>query len=249
LDAAIADCDRAIALDPKNISACITCGSTKGIKGDVVGAIADYNLAIALDPKDARGYRGRASIKRLKGDFDGALADCDKTLELNPKDLDVYYNRALIRYDKHDWSNAVSDLRKAPAIKFTNSKSDALQDYSRIFMWMARARLGERNAATDALKEYLLTRSVGKPGDWPSTIVRFLTGDVSEADFLKVADNGDEKQIIGQRAEAYFYAGTVRLLDNDKSTAAGLFKKCLETGARNLGVYPTAAAELEALKK
>ena len=249
LDSAIIDCDHAMELDPKNINACITCGSTKGIKGDLDGAIADYDRVIALNPKDARGYSGRGAVKRAKGDLDGALADCDKAIELNPRKLGDYYNRAVIRYDKRDWSNAVADFRKASTMKLTDSKSDDWQDDLHIRIWLARARLGERNAAMDEMKQYLSTRTVGKPGDSPSTIVRFLIGDVSEDAFLKAANSGDEKQTQNQRSVAFFYAGTLRLLDSDKSTAADYFKKCLETGVKNLGVHVTAAAELEALRQ
>ena len=82
-----------------------------------------------------------------------------------------------------------------------------------------------------------------------STIIRLLTGDLSENDFLKAAGIGDEKQARNQKCEAYFYAGTVRLLDGDKSTATDYFKKCLETGVKDYYEYQSAAAELALLQK
>jgi len=248
LNGAIVDCDRAIELDPKNINACITCGSTKGINGDLDGAIVDYNRVIALDPKDARGYNGRGNVERLKGDLDNALVDYNTAIELNPKNLGIYHNRGLVHYEKRDWNSALTDFRKASTMKLTDSKSTAGQDYLHICIWLARARLGERDAATSELKEYLLTRTIGKPGDWPSTIARFLTGDISESDFLKAADSGDEKHLRDQKCEAYFYVGTVKLIDGDKSAATDYFTKCLETGSKKNYEYQSAAVELEALK-
>ena len=50
---AIADCDEAIRLDPKNSNAFVTRGNAKGMLKDYTGAIADYDEAIRLDPKNA----------------------------------------------------------------------------------------------------------------------------------------------------------------------------------------------------
>lgn len=249
LDGSLADYDKALELNPRNVRAFSGRAFTKRTQGDLDGAISDYNQAIELDPKDAGSYDGRSFVKRVKGDLDGAISDYDRAIELNPKDAHAYYGRGVAHYDKRNWSAALSDFRNASALKPTAPKSQTVPDYSRFGIWMTRSNLGERNAATDELKEYLLTRTIGKPGDWPSTIARFLTGEVSESDFLKAADSDDVKQMRNQKCEAYFYAGNLRLLDGDKSTAADYFKKCLETGAKDYYEYQSATAELEALKQ
>ena len=212
LDDALADYDRAIELDPNDARVYNLRGFTKRTMGDLDGALADYNRAIKTDPKFAIAYAGRGFVKRMKGNLDGATADYDRALELDPKDVDAYYGRGVARYDKRDWSNALLEFRKASTLKPTVSKLETLQDYSHIRIWMARAKLGERVAATNELKQYLLTRTIGKPGDWLSTIIRLLTGDLSENDFLKAAGIGDEKQARNQKCEAYFYAGTILTL-------------------------------------
>src|SRR6516164_5453076 len=56
LDGAIADCNRAIELDPKDPMARKYRGVAKKEKGDLDGAIADYNRAIELGPKFAAAY-------------------------------------------------------------------------------------------------------------------------------------------------------------------------------------------------
>ena len=248
LDGALADSDKAIKLDPRYTRAYENRAFTKRLKGDLDGAIADYNRAIDTDPKDANASSGRGFVKRMKGDLYGALADYDRAIELDSKNTDAYYGRGVASYDKRYWSNALSDFRKASALRPTVSKSDTLQDYSHIRIWMTRAKLGERDAATRELKQYLLTRTNGKPGDWPSTVARALTGDVSEGEFLKAADSGDEKQTRNQRCEAYYYAGTLRLIDGDRSAAADNFTKCLATGANVNYEFQSAAAELQFLK-
>jgi tetratricopeptide (TPR) repeat protein len=52
-DKAIADCDKAIELKPKNAAAYDNRGNVYQAKGDHDRAISDYDKAIELDPKDA----------------------------------------------------------------------------------------------------------------------------------------------------------------------------------------------------
>ena len=59
----------------------------------------------------------------------------------------------------------------------------------------------------------------------------------------------DDKTTDAERhCEAYFYAGTKRLIDGDKKTAQDYFEKCVATGLKNFSEYDCAAAELKALK-
>ena len=79
---AIADCNEAIELDPKNATAYNNRGYAKGKLVDYQGAIADYNKAIELEPKDAAAYNNRGRAKRELGDYQGACLDWGKAGEL-----------------------------------------------------------------------------------------------------------------------------------------------------------------------
>jgi lipoprotein NlpI len=59
LDAAIADYDKAISLDPNWARIYNNRGFAKVRKGDFDAAIADLDKAIALDPTDAYAYNNR----------------------------------------------------------------------------------------------------------------------------------------------------------------------------------------------
>src|SRR5437016_5567595 len=76
-DGAIADYDKAIALDRNYVVAYINRGNARDDKGDHDGAIADYDKAIALNPNEATAYYNRGIARRAKGDLDGAIADYD----------------------------------------------------------------------------------------------------------------------------------------------------------------------------
>ena len=91
-DDAIADYDRAIALDPKDATAYTNRGVAYGRKGRVNRAIADYDKAIALDANVALAYTNRGVAYGRKGWVDRAIADFSKALEINPSDQDAKNN-------------------------------------------------------------------------------------------------------------------------------------------------------------
>ena len=107
--------------------------------------------------------------------------------------------------------------------------------------------LGEQDAAAKELRTYLNHRTTGKPDDWPSNIGRFLGGQLAESDFLKAAENADGKKQGEQQCEAYFYAGSERLIAGDKTAAADYFKKCVATNKATFFEYHSAVAELKFL--
>ena len=59
VDRAIADFDKAIALNPDYAAAYYNRGTAYGMKGDYDRAIADFGRAIKLNPKDADAYNNR----------------------------------------------------------------------------------------------------------------------------------------------------------------------------------------------
>ena|GEM_PF-7092129 len=74
-DQAIADCTRAIELDPKDAWAYAHRGAAHRQKEDYDQAIADFSRAIELDPKDPTSYEWRAEAYEARGDADKAVQD------------------------------------------------------------------------------------------------------------------------------------------------------------------------------
>jgi len=82
LDGAIADCDRALQLNP-NFAAAYNCrGTAKDIKGDIDGAITDLNQAIQVNPKDADAYHELVAVYGTRGEMDKAEIMADKAVAL-----------------------------------------------------------------------------------------------------------------------------------------------------------------------
>lgn len=80
--AAIADYDEAIRLNPELAEAFNNRGNAKDELGDHAGAIADYDEAIRLKPDYAGAFHNRGISKFNMKDNPGAIADFDEALRL-----------------------------------------------------------------------------------------------------------------------------------------------------------------------
>src|SRR6266404_5146920 len=113
MNGAIADCTRAIELDPKSEPAVYRRGAFKLQKGDYDGAITDLSRAIELSPNTADYYSDRGRAKLRKRDNDGAVADFTRAIELDAKNAIAYRNRALAKNIKDDADGALADYNRA----------------------------------------------------------------------------------------------------------------------------------------
>ena len=111
-DKALADCSRAIELDPRSTLAYAMRGLMLLQKGNFEGAIADTGKALELDPRNPVLYRQRGMAKFQKGDFDGAIADYDKAVEIEPS-YESYRQRALPHFAKGNYDKVIDDLSMA----------------------------------------------------------------------------------------------------------------------------------------
>ena len=94
LPQALADFDRAIALQSNQSVFHHARGRARQKLGDFHGALADFNLTIEHKPR-AVVYDDRAEVHRCLGDRAAALKDCDRAISLKPKFIEAYFRRAL----------------------------------------------------------------------------------------------------------------------------------------------------------
>jgi lipoprotein NlpI len=144
-------------------------------------------------------------------------------------------------YDSGEYRNAAAELKRI-------CEQDTEDDYSHFYLWLARARLSQQDEATAELRQYLKKRSNGTTNDWASEIGLFLTEQLPESDFIEAADRTDQAKVKGQQCEAFFYAGSKRLLMGDREMAAQYFEKCKATGQTAFTEYQSALAELERVR-
>jgi tetratricopeptide (TPR) repeat protein len=245
LSGALIDYSKAIELKPDFAEAHCVRGVVEQTKGDLKGALADYNKAIELKPDLVEAYNNRGYAKQIKGDLDGAEADYDKVIELNPKlnpGIVIGYRMlGYLHYDRQEFTNALNNFRKVCQL-------DSSDDYARFRIFLIRSLFGETQSATNELQTYLNSRDGRKINDWQSKIGRFLAGQISESELFEAAQSINQQTYVKQHCEAYFYTGTKQLIKGNKIIAAEYFKKCIETGAKDLSEYQSAASELKFLK-
>jgi lipoprotein NlpI len=157
-----------------------------------------------------------------------------------PSDPRPYYNRGLMEADQHDFVAARRDFTRAVALPPIN-------DYAYVRLWLVRARLGDRPAATTDLAAVIPVRTAAHADEWTLTVARFLVGQITETDLFAKTTAADATATKGRECEAHFYSGWIRLIEGDRAKAKEAFEKCLATGMDTYYEFTSAKAELRAM--
>jgi tetratricopeptide (TPR) repeat protein/curved DNA-binding protein CbpA len=112
-DAAIADCDEAIRLEPGKAQAYGQRGRAWAGKGDAERARADYESAIRIDPRNSDLLCQQGRLWRQLGDLDGALAAFDQAIRLGFSDAGAYNERGQVWLQKGRYERAIADFNQA----------------------------------------------------------------------------------------------------------------------------------------
>ena len=113
LEAAIADCSKAIELDDTATLAytnrCVAHYQTQ----KYAEAIADCSRTIELNPESAKAYSNRGLSYSAQEDHERAIADYTKALELDPDNAVAYSNRGSAYNDLGEYRKAIEDHTQA----------------------------------------------------------------------------------------------------------------------------------------
>jgi protein O-mannosyl-transferase len=177
-------------------------------------ALAELSRAIELNPNFAAAYRSRGLLKMHHDDPGGALADLNRAIQLDPHNALAYACRGYANYLVGDLQDALSDFRTG-----VNMPLPEADDYPHFFIWLVQMETAQQQTiANEELSNYLHRGSEKRDG-WSYQVGRFLTGGLSEAEFLKAANDVNEKKNKTQHCEAYFYIGMKQVLLNDTASA------------------------------
>jgi tetratricopeptide (TPR) repeat protein len=172
---AIADYDRAIALDPTNARAFNNRGLAHAALGLADQALADYAQAVRLDPTYVRAYRNRLNLLEQRGDLKGMAANYLRLAEVDqPNRADHLYHAGVALRGLGDRAGArkqfdaalaadpqhVDALYERALLRFAQGdRTGAIADFDAALRLspraanayyargLARAALGDNNAA------------------------------------------------------------------------------------------------------
>jgi tetratricopeptide (TPR) repeat protein len=119
---AVAEMDKAIAIDPRRASLYSYRGVLYSQQNLHEQAIADFSKAISLRREVSLYWRQRAIEYTHKGDDDGAHRDYAKAIEINPKDPENYRDRAVLYESEKRYPEALRDIGQAIRLSPGNLK-------------------------------------------------------------------------------------------------------------------------------
>jgi len=116
LDGALAEGNRALALNPSDSRTYTFLARVKNARGDAAGALADCDQALAIEPNNFMAYSIRSMIKIDKADWAGVIEDSTKALAIMPQDVFSYLNRGKAKANTRDWAGALDDYNRGIAM-------------------------------------------------------------------------------------------------------------------------------------
>jgi tetratricopeptide (TPR) repeat protein len=245
-EAALADVNKAIALNSNDVDAFALRAAIRSRKGDTEGTLADYSKVIELVP-NAPGveaiYTNRSMIRLQRGDVDGALTDLNKAISINPNVAEIYNGRAIARLQKGDLEGALADYEKVIELKPTLPSAFMGRGYFRLQRGDLDGAFADFDKAIDLKPDYADTyidRGVvrGLKGNIDQAIADIKKGaslnpksisDVSRGSFT--SPFGDLNTFIKSHptnARAYEIRGILRLLQGQTAEAQRDFHTSME---------------------
>jgi len=190
----------------------------------------------------AESYSERGNYKLAKGDPAAAIADFDQAISLDPEDVSSFRDRSLAREAQGDFVGALAD--NDAFFKYYASIKEDIESmkYERFRRDLLQRRLHRGDAATE------LANQVARWKDgWPKTVGFYLSGALTEEDFLAQVEKGDAKTVREHQCEAGYYVGMTQLLAGDSAAARRFFAMCLATDERSFTEFWLAGPELARL--
>jgi len=113
---AMADCNSAMQMEPRNTWALNTRGLVKIKLDRCKDALPDFDMAIALDPGYKSAYNNRGIAKAFLGNYADAITDFDHAIALDPKYIDAWFERGLAENLLEHYADAIKDFDQVIAL-------------------------------------------------------------------------------------------------------------------------------------
>jgi len=205
---------------------------------DYASALANLNHILELNPEDTAAYSNRATVKMNLGDSSGAIADYSHIIDQDPKNFLVIRDRGIARDVAGDLAGALADFDQAVELRPNGSINPQPHLYRLLLQRQLGRPVDDISAAVAGWRQ-----------GWPKTNGQFLTGSLTEADYLAAAGKGEAAPVRRQQREAYYFIGMMRLIKGDQAGAKDFFQKCVAMGRGvNANDYLLSQGELARMK-
>ena len=185
--------------------------------GEHAKGLSDANQALAIDAKldDAKDAKAAALLGTNRWDEAKPIYEALRGGSLKGGAL------------KYLGSIAVLEGRGKDAEAVLKEALEGGADRDFTILWLALATEQTGGKAADALAPFLSQLDAQA---WPSTLVRWAAGQLSDSELLAKA-KADARQARLQLSEAYFYIGLRQHLQGNFAAAKQQWRQCLEQGA------------------
>lgn len=239
LEAALEDCHTAIELNENSIEAHQRAASILYQLARYEESIPHFTRVIELDATASVQYRDRGWAHDAIGNSEEAYDDFSQVIAIS-RSKHSHFARGVSSVHARRHDRAEDDLIEACEL------SPGDQDYPQLYRWVNDALHGDRETADERLREFIRTSRLAP---WTKQIAAFLLGDLDETAFLDNTPGPNQYTDSERDCEAYYYAGMVRLLNQDLEGAAAHFQKSLDTGELNFYEHHSGIHELRRLRE
>lgn len=231
-DKALADLDKAIALQADFAEAYTNRGIAHAGKGANDQAIADHSKAIALQPGLGQAWYNRGNAYLREALYQPAITDYSEAIALEPGGDEARWGRSLAFFYTGRYDSAQADLARIAL--------DKEDPYPAIWLCMTSQRLGVDGKQRLAERAASFSRT-----DWPAPIVRLFLGQSTPAEVRAAARDDDPEEASKQGCEAAFYIGEYQLAKTDHAARFALFEAAEQACKGDPTMVEAAAARLE----
>jgi len=238
-EGAIAEFQKAIAIDERNANAHHNLGVALKGKGDQDGAVAAYRKALALDPNFAEAHIRLGNHFRDKANWDAAFFHYRELIRLRPDYPEAHYGLGGVLNAKGDLDGARVAYQKAIALRPDHAEAHC--DLGAVFQRKCEFRA--------ALEERRIGHALGsKQPNWRNPSAEW----VREAEQLVALDAKLPKVLKreAQPADSAEWLGLAKLCQEHKklyAAAAGFYKEAFDAEPKLVGPNRYDAACVAAL--
>jgi len=137
MNEAIAACDRALAMEPKNANAWNIKGGAHWYLSAYIPAIECWDRVLATAPHMAEAWANRGAALRQLGQNVLALASLERALQLAPQDARAWAEHGYTLFATQQYEKALASLEKALTLNPSNQHAStlAMDGMQRIVQW------------------------------------------------------------------------------------------------------------------